>query len=193
LATVAEPGRALRVTEDQNNKQETNAVYQLAYLESQRNLAQQATVLDNIRTRAGLVIAAANVVTAFLGAPAIRNATTVAEGSTAAPGLALGSWLALASFVVVGVCSIAMLWPRKGWNFRFGADNIIERIDNHPDETLASIQKKLALWNETSFQGNEEKIGELFRLLEIAAFSLFLEACFWLSALSGLTLFGFRF
>jgi hypothetical protein len=166
------------------------AVYQLAYLESQRNLTQQATVLDNIRTRAGLVITAANVVTAFLGAPAIKNATTPPSTAGPAPGLTLGGWIALLCFAIVGVSSIAMLWPRRGWMFRFGIKDIIDRIETVPDETLSSIQRQLAILNDRSFAVKEAKIKTLFWLLERAAIFLFLEAGFWLASLAGLKLQG---
>lgn len=80
-----------------------------AYSESVRSLSQQANVLDNIRTRAGLVITAANVVTALLAAPAIQSS-----------GLTLGGVLAFIAFAVVGALSVLILVPQKGWNFRFG-------------------------------------------------------------------------
>lgn len=168
------------------------AIYGLVYLESQRNLTQQAAVLDNIRTRAGLVITAANVVTAFLGAPAIKNAMTPASGSTNIPGLTFGGWLALLCFAIVGVCSIAILWPTKGWMFRFGAKDIIDRIDQHPDETLPGMQRKLALLNERSFLDNERKINSLIWLVEIAAIALFFEAGFWLVALAQARILGIQ-
>jgi hypothetical protein len=168
------------------------AIYGLVYLESQRNLTQQAAVLDNIRTRAGLVITAANVVTAFLGAPAIKNATTPAGGFTSIPGLTVGGWLAIACFAIVGICSITMLWPRKGWMFRFGAKDIIDRVEGHSDETLPGMQRKLALLNEKSFIDNERKIGSLFWLLEVAAIALFFEAGFWLASLAQARIFGLQ-
>jgi hypothetical protein len=168
------------------------AIYGLVYLESQRNLTQQAAVLDNIRTRAGLVITAASVVTAFLGAPAIKNATTPASGSTSILGLTIGGWLAVACFAIVGICSIAILWPRKGWMFRFGAKDILDRVDEHPDETLPGMQRKLALLNEKSFIDNERKISTLFWLLEIAAIALFFEAGFWLSSLAQARILGLQ-
>lgn len=170
-----------------------DAIYQLAYLESQRNLTQQAVVLDNIRTRAGLVITAANVVTAFLGAPAIKAATTPLDPSSFAPGLTFGGWLALISFAIVGVCSVAMLWPRKGWNFRFSAGEIVDRIEKRPEIRLPEMHKTLARFNDDSFSKNEEKISQLFWLLEIAAVFLFLEAGFWLASLAGLRLVGVQF
>jgi len=168
------------------------AIYEFVYHESQRNLTQQAAVLDNVRSRAGLLITAANIVIAFLGAPAIKNATTPSSASTNVPGLTLGGWLAVGCFVIVGVCSIATLWPRRGWLFRFGAKEIIDRVDRQPDETLPLMQRKLALLNEDSYLANEKKIDRLFWLLEVAAIFLFFEAALWLSSLAQVRILGLQ-
>lgn len=168
-------------------------LYQLAYQESQRNLTQQASVLDNLRTRAGLVITAANVVTALLGAPAIKNATTASAGGTALPGLTLGGGLAMICFAVVGLASILMLWPWKGWTFRFGVKEIVDRIDAQADMTLEWTFKRLAVLNEASFLENEKRLGRLFWLLEAAAGFLFLEAVFWVASLAQARVGGVQF
>ena len=163
---------------------DAGALYQLAYQESQRSLTQQASVLDNLRTRAGLVITAANVVTALLGAPAIKNATSPSAGGTDVPGLTLGGLLAVVCFGIVGVASILMLWPWKGWTFRFGAKDIVRRVDERPDITLAGTHRRLAELNEESFLANETKLSRLFWLLEVAAIFLFLESVFWVASLA---------
>jgi len=167
-------------------------LYQLAYQESQRNLTQQAAVLDNLRTRAGLILTAANVITALLGAPAIKNATTPVAGG-AAPGLSLGGWLAVAAFAVVGVASIVILWPWKGWTFSFDIKKMVKLLDNNPDVTLAETYQRLALENEKSVDDNGKKLHYLFLALEAAAFALFLEAVFWVFALTGTKIAGIQF
>jgi hypothetical protein len=150
-----------------------DALYAFAYQESVRGLAQQGVVLDNIRTRAGLVITAANVVTALLAAPAIKDR-----------GITVGGAAALVTFGLAAFFSVRMLLPQHGWNFRFSAAEIIDRVDSHPEETLASIQKKLARLNDSSYDENQRRIDTLFSYLKWASAFLFVEAALWLVVLA---------
>src|SRR5207249_393695 len=85
-------------------------LYAVAYTESVRGVTQQAGVLDGARTRAGVLITAANVVTALLATPAIRDRPGGA-------GLGPGGWLAIAAFVVSMASALYILWPWTGWRF----------------------------------------------------------------------------
>ena len=156
-------------------------LYQFVYAESLRSLTQQATVLDNIRTRAGLVITGANVVTALLAAPAIKDR-----------GLTNGAVIALVLFGAVGIMSLLMLLPQKGWNFRFGASDILARIEEKPEATLSDIQKRLAILNDDSYDKNEKKIARLFMWLRWASVFLFAEAGLWVLVLAKVSIGGFQ-
>ena len=59
---------------------------------------------DPFYSRAGLIITAANVVTALLATAAIRDR----------PGIGLGGWFAIAAFVIVMVLCLDVLAPQKG-------------------------------------------------------------------------------
>jgi len=47
--------------------------YELAYDEAVRALSQQQSVLDNFRTRAGILLSGAAIATSFLGGQALRS------------------------------------------------------------------------------------------------------------------------
>lgn len=160
-------------------EQDRGPLYQFVYAESLRSLTQQATVLDNIRTRAGLVITGANVVTALLAAPAIKDR-----------GLTTGAIIALILFGAVGVLSLLMLLPQKGWNFRFAATEILDRIEKQPDATLADIQRDLARLNDDSYDQNEQKLSRLFLWLRLASLCLFVEAGLWVLVLAKVSVGG---
>jgi hypothetical protein len=51
----------------------TDSVFEVPYAESVRMLTQQASALDNLRSRASTILAAAALVTTFLGAQALAT------------------------------------------------------------------------------------------------------------------------
>ena len=81
--------------------------YELAYEEARRALDGQERALAAFRTRAGIVLSAAAIVTSFLGGQAIG-----------ASGFTTLSWVAIAAFAVVGVATLCVLWPEDSWQFR---------------------------------------------------------------------------
>lgn len=118
--------------------------------------------------------------TALLAAPAIKDR-----------GLTAGAVIALVLFGAVGVLSLLMLLPQKGWNFRFSATDILDRIEQRPDDTLTDIQKKLARLNDDSYDRNGEKLDRLFLWLRLASLCLFAEAGLWVLVLAEVTIGGF--
>lgn len=81
-------------------------IYKLAVQEAMRSLSQQQATLESLRGRAGVLLSAAMISTSFFGAQTITSRLT-------------GFWPIVASglFVVVGVCAIAILWPRRSLLF----------------------------------------------------------------------------
>src|SRR4051812_16520665 len=104
-------------------------LYEVAYNESVRGLTQQAGVLDNLRTRAGLLITAANVVTALLAAQAIANR----------PGIGLGGWAAIGAFVTCMALALYVLLPRGEWNFAFDAQAVVSIIEGKSEPSVARL------------------------------------------------------
>lgn len=81
-------------------------LYNLAVQEAMRSLSQQQATLESLRGRAGVLLSAAMISTSFFGAQTINSRLA-------------GFWPIVASalFVVVGVCAIAVLWPRRSLLF----------------------------------------------------------------------------
>ena len=69
-------------------------------------LSQQQAVLDNFRTRVGILLSAAAIATSFLGGEALSD-----------DGLTMLSWIAVVLFAAVGAVAMFALWPRKDWEF----------------------------------------------------------------------------
>jgi hypothetical protein len=104
--------------------------YELAFEEAGRALDAQERAVNELRSRAGVLIAAAAITTSFFGSRAITG-----------DGLSVRVWVAVAAFIVVGGCVLTVLWPRSDWSFNASAAEIIaEYIE--PE----AIEFSLAAW-----------------------------------------------
>ncbi|MBS1870546.1 MAG: hypothetical protein JSS99_12890 [Actinobacteria bacterium] len=142
---------------------------ELAYGESVRAIDMQARSLDELRTRTGVLLAAASVVASFLGAEALK--TSAFEGLAG---------LALIAFGVVLVGCIAILWPRHEWRFALGARILIEDwTGENPCGDEAEMLKFLAQRLEANWHANKERINAMLVVFQVAACALGAEVIFW--------------
>ena len=142
----------------------------LVYEESQRALDQQQAALDNLRTRTGILIAAAAVASSFLGGQALRN-----EAFTA------WSWLAIAALAVVGIASIIVLLPWGEWVFSNKVDTLLAGyVEDEEPATIDEMHTRLARYNQGHRDKNQRKLDWLYLGFRIASGAFVLEVTFWL-------------
>jgi hypothetical protein len=163
-----------------NVPEERAPLYAIAYQESVRGLTQQAGVLDNARTRAGLLITAANVVTALLATQAIKDR----------PGLGPGGWLAIGFFLLSMALALYILWPRGSWNFAFDARELVRMIEPPSNYSVAQLHRRLALLNEESQEGNTARLRLMFKAFRWGCISLTAEVVLWVLVLAKWTVNG---
>jgi hypothetical protein len=106
----------------------TPAHYELAYDEAKRALDAQESVVNELRTRSGILIAAAAITTSFFGGRAL------ADGAVGTAG-----WLAIAAFGLVGASVLAVLWPRTDWTFNHASRRPRRRSRSSSRRTAGSI------------------------------------------------------
>ncbi len=75
--------------------------YRLAYEEALRSIDHQEATLDELRSRAGLLLAALSVVTSFLGGYAFASG-----------GFRPAAVVATLAFGLAGLTLVGLLWPR---------------------------------------------------------------------------------
>jgi len=150
--------------------------------ESTRLLASQDVVLTGLRGRAGTLLAAASLVTAFLAPPAleVRDPQTnavVREFHTLA-------WIATGSFVAVVVAALIVLLPYK-WVFGHSSHELMDKLlDPTPPADEATVLRHLAYYNDVNHTENGTKLGRLFVVFELGCLLLIVEIVFWLAALA---------
>lgn len=145
----------------------------LAYEESIRALEQQSSVLDELRSRTGVLLAALSLSASFLGAQALKN-----------PGFTAWSWAAIGSFAASGLLSLRVLWPGTGWKFTSNAKTIIEDVNSDDPPTLDQMYETYAEDNQEVWEKNsQDRLKPLFRCFRFAVLALVLQVAFWLLAL----------
>lgn len=146
----------------------------LAYDESVRGWALQSTVLDELRTRAGVLIAAASVSSAFLGTSALPRGGHLNAGSV----------IAIVGFIaVVGLC-VYVVWPAKGWVFVHNAERLITTY-LADDLSADDMYRRMTLDNAGYRKRNQARIDRRFLAFRLACMSLGLDVVVWLIVLQG--------
>jgi len=145
------------------------AVARLAYEESLRLLEIQRESVDGLRTRAGTLLAAAALVTTFLGGQALAGA----------PSIGWWEWAAIVLFIGTCACTLLVLLPWKlGWGEK--TNSLI--VDYVRDEKMTPerMLSDLALKHKKSRESNERTVGWLQWGTRIAVILLALEVVSWL-------------
>jgi hypothetical protein len=154
--------------------EDRDAIYQLAYDEAKQAVAQQVGALDNLRGRAGTLLAVASLSTSFLGG-------IVLQGKAPHEWL---SWAAIGAFLGAVAITLVLLVPRPGWVFGTSAKVIIEDYaeGEHPQD-LAATHRRLALYLEGHEDSNAKRLRRLYWLFVAASVLLGGEILLWLVVL----------
>jgi hypothetical protein len=152
----------------------------IVYDESVRVLDAQETSLAGLRGRAGTLLAASALVTAFLAPPALE----VAGSDGVVRHFNCWTWAATAAFVGVVVAALVILWPYK-WVFGHAAHDLMDHLlDVNPPADEATILRHLAYYNDVNHSSNADKLRWLFGAFELGCLLLAAEIGFWLAALA---------
>jgi hypothetical protein len=142
--------------------------YELAYEEAKRALDAQEKVVNELRSRAGVLIAAAAITTSFFGGRAF------ADGD-------VGGWIATVCFGLLGLSVLAVLWPRHDWVFTVNARRFISTYVESEDGPLglSEIHRDLALHMSASYEDNAGQFKWLSIAFRIGSVLLIGEVVAW--------------
>jgi hypothetical protein len=158
--------------------------YKVAYDESVRMLTQQGSALDNLRTRAGTLVAAASLVTTFVGAQAFAK-PSLTKGDhgfvLVTQKLDIWGWLAIAALVGVLVCSLVVLFPRRDFIYGQSAKQLIGDLESKPPlMSLERTQRAVAMNLEENFDANEKVLRRLGNFFTAGSVLLVAETILWI-------------
>jgi hypothetical protein len=146
--------------------------YALAFEEAGRSLDGQERTVTELRSRAGVLIAAAAITTSFFGGRVLADPIEVA------------AVVAIVAFVLVGLCVLAVLWPRTDWEFSANATDVIEEYVEPDLVPLELIHRDLALHRANSYRRNARQLRMLFVVFRVGLSVLLIEVGAWLVALA---------
>jgi hypothetical protein len=106
--------------------------YDLAYREAVRALDHQYAAVSELRGRASTLLAAASITLSLPGGEALDRSEPL-------------GWVALASFVLLGVCMLAIVWPRSDWSFDLDPQGLLARHLGTGDRMAAMTLELIAL------------------------------------------------
>jgi len=154
---------------DEPSKSDDDARIKIIYDEAVRGWSLQSSVLDELRSRTGVLLSAASVAVALLGSSDISKH----EGFTT-----LG-WFAVGAFVfVLGLC-LYVLFPTNGWTFTHEAKLALKGYVD-AGLSLDDTREGLAIKADDYRDENDEKLHRMFLAFQGAAFALGLSIVLWL-------------
>jgi hypothetical protein len=140
--------------------------YKIVLDEAIRSLNHQQTVIDSMRSRVTVIVAAAALVSSFIGAPAFQLNDHVTWPTR----------LGLLALLSVLICAAVICVPRK-WVFRSSANMLVQAID--AGFSLDEFRKRYSLDLEKWVDENEKKIRGMHWWFVGALGSLLAELLFW--------------
>jgi len=135
----------------------------LAYEAALRALDKQEGLLEELRARTGILLAASSLAASFLGRDAFQD-----PGSTAV------AILALAAFVVSVAASVYILMPKRELLFSQSGPALYEGLYSVRDDA-PEIHRRLAYELYRFWESNDQRMRNLFRAYRIAAGALVVE------------------
>jgi hypothetical protein len=147
-----------------------NTPEELAYAEALRAIESQERMVNELRSRTGILLTGASIVTSLLGATALTAGKLGALGS-----------IALIAFILVVACCIWIVLPRrKSWRFSLGATVLLEDWADAPRSgDLTAMTRFVATTLERNYRKNEDLLEGLYTWFTAAAVLLGLEVVAW--------------
>jgi hypothetical protein len=150
----------------------------LAYAEAVRATATQAGSVDQMRARAGTLLAAGSLVSAFLGGQALAGPSLV-NGAVVRADIGSAGWVAIGCFVAIFLVCGVILWPYT-WEFSQLPSGLIENYEADSSIRLVDAQRDLALHLEESLEKNERILVGLGYAFGVGMLLLVAETLAWL-------------
>lgn len=139
------------------------ALEQLAHEASLRALDKQERLLEDLRARTGIQLAASSIAASFLG--------DAAFGGSGSVGVAVA---ALTAFVVSSGASLYVLLPKRDLTFSLSGPALYEALYARRADA-ADLQRRLAYGLHRFWERNNHEVATLLRVYWVAAIALMLE------------------
>jgi hypothetical protein len=147
--------------------------YELAYREAVRALDHQYAAVSELRGRASMLLAAASITLSLPGGEALDRAEPL-------------GWLALGSFVLLGLCMLAIIWPRSEWGFDIDPHDLLARHLARDDRTTTALTWDLIVRLARTRRANARRLCLVARVFRAGACLLAIQMVSTVVAASGI-------
>jgi hypothetical protein len=147
---------------------------EMAYTEAVRAISSQAGAIDALRSRTAGLLGAASIATAFLG-----------PASVGEHGLKGWGIVATVCFGAVGLLTLFILYPLKGWHFTLDPPGVLDHYERHPAAREAHVYADAAHSLDQYRQENSARLEELYRQFRVASVLLAAGVIAWIFDLQG--------
>jgi hypothetical protein len=138
-----------------------------------RSLDKQERLLDELRARTGLLLAASSLAISFVGRPVFQEADTLV--------LVLG----LLAFAISIAASVYVLLPKPAkFVFSLEGSAVFEQLYEFRDD-MSEVYRRLTYDLDRFWEENDDVMTQLFRWFQVAAVALAAEIMLLLASLSG--------
>jgi hypothetical protein len=141
----------------------------LIYEEAIRGWSLQSSVLDELRNRAGVLLSAATVASAFLGSADLADHKTITT---------LGI-IAIVAFGAVVVLCVSVLWPTGKWCFTHSASGLIGAYVK-PGKPIDYMHEQMALATDEYRTKNDTRLARRFCAFRLAAIAVGADVVLWI-------------
>ena len=152
-----------------------DSIQEVALQETVRHMNWQQQAFESLRARAGVLLSSTTLATAFFGGQALHG--HVSNGVVVA---------AIILFVGVGVCAVAILWPRRNWRFTIPPEEFLseQALDHATDPAVvAAALGRLSIELGRHARENDRRLDQLFLLLSAGCVLFLGEILAWLAQL----------
>ncbi|MGH3072454.1 MAG: hypothetical protein ACRDNB_09345 [Gaiellaceae bacterium] len=144
---------------------------EIAFDAATRALDKQERVLEELRSRTGLLMAASSLTVAFLGRPALNDEHAA---------LAV---VAVGAFAISMAASVYVLLPKSTFYFALSGRHVFENLYEYRDD-IGEVRRHLVYDMQRFWDGNDVVMRRLLLAFRIAAAALALEVIALLAAIS---------
>lgn len=146
----------------------------LLFEQSNALLERQGADLDELRTRAGVLLAGMSVATAFLGDAVLDLPAEIPRSAL------LAAWAGFGLFLLGCIFVIVVIIPRGEWIF----SALPSKLDaNYRNDRGGPRYRAIALQREKHYKGNKKRLERLTWSFAAGCAALVLEVLMWLTAL----------
>lgn len=130
--------------------------YELAYREAVRALDHQLAALTELRSRAGMLLAAASITVSLLGRETFHTHWPM-------------TWAALVCFALLSLCVLAIVWPHSDLNFDLDPQTLLDARLLVGEPTLVDLTLERIGYMGRQWKVNSRRLGLVVRCFRLGA------------------------